>query len=70
MVGTLVRGIGVPHGVIFNFGSAKVCWPDIFETGFSYDKGTWISATDYYNALYIIVIFPMTAILQLIYFIK
>ena len=26
------------HGVTFNFGSAKVCSPTIFETSFSYDK--------------------------------
>ena len=28
------------HGVTFNFGSAKVCSPAIFETPFSYDKDT------------------------------
>ena len=33
LVGTLVRVAGVPHhGVNFNFGSAKVCSPAIFET--------------------------------------
>ena len=51
MVGTLVRvlgSVGVHHGVNFNFGSAKVCSPDIFETSFSYDKDIWIAATDYY----------------------
>ena len=26
------------HGVTFNFGSAKVCLPAIFETSFFYDK--------------------------------
>ena len=26
------------HGVTFNFGSAKVCSPTIFETSFSYDN--------------------------------
>ena len=26
------------HGVTFNFGSAKLCSPAIFETSFSYDK--------------------------------
>ena len=54
------------HGVTFNFGSTKVCPPAIFETCFSYDKHTWITATDYYMHFYIIVLFPLTAILQLI----
>ena len=31
-------GVGVHHGVTFNFGPAKVCSPAIFETCFSYDK--------------------------------
>ena len=35
------------HGVIFSFGSAKVCSPAIFETCFSLDKAKWIAATDY-----------------------
>ena len=35
------------HGVTFNFDSAKVCSPAIFETYFSYDKDIWIAATDY-----------------------
>ena len=56
------------HGVIFKFGSAKVCAPTIFETSFSYDKDIWIAATDYYMHFYIIVLFPLTAILQLINF--
>ena len=56
------------HGVTFNFGSAKVCSPAIFETPFSYDKDTWIAATDYYMHFYIIVPFPLTALLQLINF--
>ena len=37
------------HGVTFNFGSAKVCLPAIFETSFSHDKNIWIAATDYYS---------------------
>ena len=49
MVGTLVRGAGVHHGVTFNFGSAKVCSHAIFETSFSYDKDIWIAATNYHN---------------------
>ena len=56
------------HDVTFNFGRAKVCSPAIFETSFSYDKDTWISATDYYMHLYIIVLFPLAAILQSINF--
>ena len=54
------------HGVTFNFGSAKVCSPAIFETTFSSDKYIWIAATDYYMHFYIHVLFPLTAILQLI----
>ena len=57
------------HGVTFSFGSAKVCSPTtstIFETCFSYDKDIWIGVTDYY--MYIIVLFPLTSILQLIHF--
>ena len=54
------------HGVTFNFGSAKVCSPAIFETCFSYDKDIWIAATVYYLHFYINVLFPLTTILQLI----
>ena len=35
------------HGVTFNFGSAKVCSPAIFEKSFFYDKDIWIAAADY-----------------------
>ena len=35
------------HGVIFSFGSAKVCSPAVFETCFFFDKDTWIASTDY-----------------------
>ena len=57
------------HGVTFNFGSAKVCSPAIFETSFSYDKDIWIAVTDYYMHFYITVFFfPLTAILQLLSF--
>ena len=54
------------HGVTFNFGSAKVCSPAIFDTCFSYDKDIWIAATEYY--MHIIVHFLLTAILKLINF--
>ena len=37
------------HGVIFNFGYAKVCSPAIFDTCFYYDKDIWNAATDYYT---------------------
>ena len=53
------------HGATINFGSAKVCSPAKFETSFSYDKDIWTAATDYYMHFYIIVLFPLTAILQL-----
>ena len=68
MVGTLGRGVGVRHGVTFNFGSAKMCLPAIFEICFSYDKDILITASDYYMHFYIIVLFLLTAILQLINF--
>ena len=56
------------HGVSFNFSSTKVCSLAIFETCFSYDKDTWIAATDYYMHFYIIVPFPLTTLLHLINF--
>ena len=52
----------------FDFGSDKVCSPVIFETCFSYDKDIWIVATDYFMYFYKIVLFPLTAIIQLINF--
>ena len=36
------------HGATFNFGSAKVYSPAIFEKYFSYHKDICIAATDYY----------------------
>ena len=57
------------HGVTFNFGSTEVCAPAILETFFSYDKDLlWIAATDSYVYFYIIVLFLLTSILQLINF--
>ena len=56
------------HGVTFSFGSAKVCSPAILQTCFSYGKDIWIAATDYYLYFYIIVLFALTSILQLINF--
>ena len=56
------------HGLTFNFASAKLCSPALFETDFSYDKDIWIAATDYYMYFYIIVLFPLTAVVQLINF--
>ena len=47
---------------------AKVCSSAIFETSFSYDKDLWIAANDYYMYFYKIMLFPLTAILQLINF--
>ena len=44
-----------------------MCSSAIFETSFSYDKDIWIAATDYMH-FYIIMLFPLTAILQLINF--
>ena len=56
------------HGVTFSFGSAKVCSPAMLETSFSYDKDIWIAATDYCMNFYIIMLFSLTSILQLINF--
>ena len=61
-----VYRVGVHHGVTFNFGSAKVRSPAIFETCFSYNKDIWIAATYYCMYFYIIMLFPLIAILQLI----
>ena len=55
------------HGVTFNFGSVKVCSPAIFAH-LSLMTKIWIAATDYYTHFYIIVLFPLTAILKLINF--
>ena len=56
------------HGVTFNSGSSKVYSPAIFETFFSNDKDIWIAAIDCYMHFYIIVLLPLTSILQLINF--
>ena len=45
-----------------------MCSPATFATCFSYDKDIWFFATDYYMYFYIIVLFPLTAVLQLIKF--
>ena len=39
------------HGATFNFGSAKLYSPGMFEECFTYDNDIWIAATDYYNVL-------------------
>ena len=52
------------NAVTFIFGPSKVRSPAIFETCFFYDKDIWIAATDYHMYFYIIVLFPLTAILQ------
>ena len=54
--------------MVWPFCSAKVCSAAIFETSFSYDKDIWIAATDYYMHFYIIMLFPLTTILQSINF--
>ena len=53
------------HGVTFNFGSAKVCSPAILRHFFLMTKIHLIAVTDYYMHFYIIVLFPLTAILLL-----
>ena len=44
-------GVGVHLGVTFNFGSAKLRSPAIYETCFTYDKDFWIAANDYNTTL-------------------
>ena len=57
------------HGVTFNVGSAKVSSPAIFEAYFSYDKiYGLLQLIIIIMHFYIIVLFPLTAILQLINF--
>ena len=36
----------------FNFGSAKVCSPAMFETCFPYTKDIWIAGIDFYALLH------------------
>ena len=58
------------HGVMtvnFNLGSAKVFSRVTIETYFSYDKDILIAVTDYMYT-YLIVLFLLVAILQLINF--
>ena len=45
-----------------------MCSPAVFETYSSYDKDIWIAATDYDMVFYLIVLFQLPAILQLINF--
>ena len=49
--GHWLGGVGVNHGVTYNFGSAKVCSSAIFETSLSFDKDIWIAATELLCAL-------------------
>ena len=56
------------YGVIYNLGSAKMCLPATIETYFSYDKDTWIAVTDYIIYFYLIVLFLLGAVHQLINF--
>ena len=46
-------------------GVGEVCSPAKFETCFSYDNDIWIATTDYYMYFYIIMLFSMRAVLQL-----
>ena len=50
------------HGITFNLGSAKVCWPAIFETYFPFDKHIWIAVTDYYLHFYLLKSFTVAPI--------
>ena len=61
----VVLGI-LNHGGAPKLGSANVCSAAIFET-FLYHKDIWIAATDYFMYFYLIVLFPLTAMLQFIF---
>ena len=54
------------HDVTFNFSCYKVCSLAIFEICFSNDKVIWIAVTNCYMFFYIIVLFSLIVILQLI----
>ena len=56
-------GVDVHYGVTFNFDSAIVCTIVIFETCFYCNKDLLIASTNHMY-FYIIVLFPLTAILQ------
>ena len=57
-----------PSLVFFNFVLGKVCSPAIIETYFFCDKYIWVAVTDYYMYLYLIMLFLLLAVLQLINF--
>ena len=56
------------HGVIFNLDPAQVCSPAIIDTYFCNEKDIWIAITDYYMYCYLIVLYLLVSILQLINF--
>ena len=56
----------INHVVTFNLGSAKVCSPAIFDIYFPYHKDIWIAVAFYCTYFYLFMLFPLTAILQLI----
>ena len=56
----------ISHGVENYF--PRLWGTGISDAIFSYDKDIWIAATDCYMDFYIIVLFSLTAILQLINF--
>ena len=65
LAGDIGWGVGVQYylGVIFDL--AKMFSTVIFETYFSYLKDIWIPAANYCISFYLIVLSPLTAILQL-----
>ena len=54
------------YGLSFNHWSAKEFSPAIFETYFSYERDKWIAVTDYCICFYLIGLFSLIAVLQLI----
>ena len=62
----MVGNIGMlNHRVTLNLGTAKVCTSAIFETYLSYHKDISIAVTYDYIYFYLIVLFPLTAMLPL-----
>ena len=61
LVGYLLKHGCVQLGVTFDFSFAKL---GICET-YYYHKDKWVAVPDYYMYFYLIILFPLIAILQL-----
>ena len=66
MDGSLVGELSkLMHAMTFNFGSSEVF---LLATFFCYHKDMWIAETDNGMYFHLIVVFPLTALFQLISF--